>query len=103
MANAIKMTFEYEGSDFTRAVKIADVSNEVAADSSTVKSKIKAINASLAGGTSGGMDTFFRADDYDDSDVQNVVGTFKGISAAQIVTETVTNINLDTEGDATNG
>lgn len=103
MSNRIDMTFTYDGTDFTRAVKISDVTAEVAADSASVKTKIKAINTSLAGGTSGGMDTFFRADDYDDSDPNDVIGTFKGISAAKIVSETVTNINLDTEGDASNG
>lgn len=103
MSNHIDMTFTYDGTDFTRAVKISDVTNEVAANSSTIKTKIKAINTSLAGGTSGGMDTFFRADDYDDTDPNAVIGTFKGIAAAKIVYETVTNINLDTEGDASNG
>ena len=93
MSNTIKLTLGYEGTDFTRNFNIPNVSNE---DATTAKTKIKALNASLAGGTDGGLDAFFRSDDYD---AQEGIGTFSGITAAQIVTTTTEYINLEEEGE----
>ena len=97
MSNKLRLTFGYDGTDFTRNFSISDVEQ---ADISTIKSKIKALNSSVAGGTSGGLNTFFRSDDFDS---EENIGAFNGIKAAALTTETVTVINLDTEGDATNG
>ena len=60
-----------------------------------VKSAILAINASLAGGTDGGLKDFFRSDDFDDSDSSDIIGQFTGIVAAQIDSTQVTEINLN--------
>lgn len=97
MSNTVKLTMGYSGTDFTRNVKIADIAAE---DLDSIKTKIKAVNASIVGGTSDGLPAFFRSDDYD---AENSVGTFTGITAAQLESTTVTVIDLDTEGDATNG
>lgn len=97
MSNKLKLTFGYNGTDFTRNFTISDVDSSVA---SGIKSKILALNASMTGGTSGGLNTFFRSDDFDS---EENIGAFNGIKAASLTSETVTVINLDTEGDATNG
>lgn len=106
MSNKIYLTFGYENTDFTRNVSIANVDDSIAANAANVKTAIRSVNTSLTGGTSGGLDTFFRADDYDvTTDPTNPVGKFNGITAAKIVSETITPINLDidTEGDSSNG
>lgn len=97
MSNNLKMTFGYQGTDFTRNVKITDIAAD---DLSGIKSKIKAVNASITGGTSDGLPNFFRSDDYDS---EHSIGAFTGITAARLESTTVTEIDLDTEGDATNG
>lgn len=94
MSNKIKLTFGYDGSDFTRNLTLNGVDASIVAAPATVVNKIKGINASIAGGTDGGLNTFFLADDYDGTD-----GKFSGITAAQIITQEVTNINLDEEGE----
>ncbi|MBQ7454372.1 MAG: hypothetical protein IJS69_04910 [Selenomonadaceae bacterium] len=90
--NSVTMTFGYTNTDFTRKYKFDGLS---ASDISGAKAKIKAINASIAGGTDGGLSDFFRSDDYDDSDPNAIVGKFSGIVAAQVdsTTETVINLN----------
>ena len=97
MSNKLKLTFGYAGTDFTRNFTISDVASSLA---SGIKPKILELNASVSGGTSGGLNTFFRSDDFD---AEENIGTFNGIKAASLTSETVTVINLDTEGDATNG
>ena len=94
MSNKIKLTFGYDGTDFTRNLTLNGVESSVTAAPATIVTKIKAVNASIAGGTDGGLGTFFLADDYDGTD-----GKFAGITAAQIITQEVTNINLDEEGE----
>lgn len=78
--NSVIMTLGYSNTEFTRKFKIDGLS---AAALPNVKSKILAINASLAGGTDGGLGDFFRSDDFDDSNSGLVVGKFTGIVAAQ--------------------
>ena len=92
MANSVTMTLGYTGTDFTRKFKIDNVD---AGALSSVKGKILAINASIAGGTDGGLSDFFRADDYDATDANNVIGKFNGITAAQIDSVEVTTLNLN--------
>ena len=74
MANSITLTLGYEDSDFTRKMKLDNLADEniVAND---VRTKAKAVNASLAGGTAGGLSTFFLGDNGEH---------FTGITAAQI-------------------
>lgn len=80
ITNSVTLTFGYSNTESTRNYKISGLS---AADLTTAKAKILAVNASIAGGTDGGLTDFFRADDYDDSDVNNIVGKFSGIVAAK--------------------
>lgn len=97
MSNKLKMTFGYKDTDFTRNFTISNVDDSL---TSGIKSKILAVNASLSGGTSGGLDTFFRSDDYDS---ENSVGKFSGITAAQLESTTTVIIPLaddaEEEGD----
>lgn len=92
MSKSITVTCAYENTDFTRKYKFNDVTNENAV-ANTVRNKIKALNASLAGGTADGLDEFFRSDDYDST---LDVGKLQRISAAQIDSQTVTVIDLGT-------
>ena len=64
MVNSITLTLGFEDTDFTRQIKLDNLAdaNIVAND---VRTKVKAINASLAGGTAGGLSTFFLSDDGD--------------------------------------
>lgn len=77
---SLELTFGYTNTDFQRTYKIEDISESALEN---VKAKILAINAALAGGTDGGLAEFFRADDYDDSDPNNVIGKFRAIVDAQ--------------------
>ena len=88
---SVKMTFGFSNTDFTRSYKFDVVS---ASAMSAVKNKILGINASLTAGTDGGLSTFFRSDDYDATDPENVVGLFTGIVAAQTDEVTETDIDL---------
>lgn len=87
--NTVKMKLSYKNTDFTRQMTIGDVADSVLAD---VDTKIEAINSSLEGGTAGGLETFFIADDYD---AQQSIGSFKKISEAVISTVTETDIPLE--------
>lgn len=84
MANSITLTLGYEGSDFTRKMKLDNLADEniVAND---VRTKVKAVNASLAGGTAGGLSTFLLGDNGEH---------FTGITAAQIDTTEVQYLDL---------
>lgn len=62
MTYDIKLGLTYENTDFNREVIITDVS-ETDAAIETVRAKVDAVNASLSGGTSDGLNQFFRADD----------------------------------------
>lgn len=96
MSNTLQLTYGYQSTDFTRKVSIGNVAESLSA--ATIKANIKAVNASIAGGTSDGLPTFFRSDDFN---ATQSVGAFTGITAAKLTSQTVTNIDLDTEGDAT--
>ena len=81
--NSVTLTFGYEDTNFTRRYKFEDVS---AAGLSGIVARIKAINESLAGGTDGGLSTFFLSDEGDN---------FTGIIAAQSDVGNVEVINLN--------
>ena len=88
---SVTMTFGYSNTDVTRKYKFDVVSEEAL---EAAKDKILAINASLKGGTDGGLGDFFRADNYDATDPNNVVGKFTGIVAAQTDELEATDIDL---------
>lgn len=81
-SRSIELTFGYNGTDFTRNYTIDGIS---AAALSSAKSKILAINESLAASTDGGLSDFFLADDFDGSN-----GKFNRIisATARVVEET---------------
>lgn len=89
---SITVTFGYSNTDATTKYKFS-VDDPTLLN--TVKAKALAINASIAGGTDGGLADFFRSEDFDDSDAENVVGKFSGIVALQSdsTEETVINLN----------
>lgn len=90
--NSVTLTFGFGGSTETRKYKFDNVDDDALAN---VKTKIKAINASLAAGTDAGLANFFRADDYNDADPNNIVGKFVKIVAAQYDEVTTTDIPLN--------
>ena len=85
--NYVQLTYGYVGTDFTRQFTISKIADSIAADESTIKMKILAINASLQAGTATDLADFFRSDDYDGTN-----GKLNRIVKAKLVTETVTNI-----------
>ena len=98
MAKTLKLTFGYNGTDFTRQYSVADVPATLAA--ADIKTAIKGVNTSLSGGTDDGLANAFRSDDFD---ATNNIGKFTAITAASLTDQTVTVIDIDSEGDATNG
>lgn len=87
MSAIANITFGYDGTDFKRnyALELAD-SIAPADRNDFVRNAVKAINASIAGGTDGGMSAFFLADDYN-----GTIGAFSGISYADV---SVDNVNI---------
>lgn len=88
----VNATFGYTGTDFTRTYQFGGVS--IGALSSIV-ANVKSLNASLEAGTSGGLDSFFIADDYDATDSENIIGKFAGIVALQSQKIEDTDIDLN--------
>lgn len=89
MSNTVKFTFGYSDTDFKREYKL-NVADSVA--SADIKSAILGLNASLAGGTAGGLSAFFIADDFD---ATNNIGYFTGITAAQRDSSTEEYIDIE--------
>ena len=88
MANSATLTFGYTNTDFTRRYKFDNITQE---QCTNLKSNVKAINASLAGGTAGGLSAFFISDDFDAS---TGTGYFNSIVGAQYEASTLTEIEL---------
>ena len=86
MSQTLKMTFGYGESDFTRQYA-HEVADSLALD---CKTKIKAINTSLAGGTAGGLSSFFISDDGEHN--------LTSIVSAQLESQTVTYLDLTSGG-----
>ena len=95
MDTTVELTFGYGGTDFTRTYEFKADSSVTG---SAVVSAVQAINASLAAGNDNGLSSFFVADSFDGTD-----GFLNSITQAKTKVTTVTVIDLDTEGDATNG
>lgn len=62
MADSVQLTFGYQDTEFERTYEI-DVAESVS--SADIKSKVLAINASLAASTDGGLSNFFTSDEGD--------------------------------------
>lgn len=87
MAKAIaNLEFGYDGSDFKRTYALELNDSIAAADRNNfVRSAVQAVNASLSAGTSGGLDDFFVAEDFDGTN-----GKFNGIIYADVTVDTDT-------------
>ena len=81
---SVKMTLGYEGTDFERSITVKGV-DSVSAATETVRAKVKAINASLTGGTDGGLSNFFRSDDFD---AEQNIGKFNEIKQVVVNSDT---------------
>ena len=93
MAKSITLTLGYSGTTFKRNFKIEGISDEL--ENSAIVANIKAVNASLSGGTDDGLKEFFISDDYDATDSNNVIGELCTISAAVIDDVDYTDIDLN--------
>ena len=79
-SSSLKLTLGYNGTDFERNLTFDNLVPDSIPSASDMRQRIKAINSSVASGTDGGMNTFFVADDY----AGDTVGTFNGITAAEL-------------------
>lgn len=79
---SVKLTLGYSNSEQNRQLTFSDVAESLIPD---VKDNIIAINDSIEAGTDGGLTSFFKDDDGNN---------FSGITAAQIIAETVKSISL---------
>ena len=61
MAKTATFTLSYADTDATRKLVIDAVADSISA--ADVKAAVLAVNASLTGGTSGGLNTFLQSDD----------------------------------------
>ena len=86
-SSSISFTVQYNGTTQTRDYEISDV-DSVSAAVETIRSKIEAINDSIAGGTATLLANMFVSDDYNQS--QNI-GTMKRIDNVKLktITETI--------------
>lgn len=95
MSNSIKMTFGFKNTDFTRTYTIGNVESSICADTEAIKTAVQEINSSLEGGTSGGLDSFIRADDYN---AAQSIGAFNHINSVTIYESSTQNIVVE-EGE----
>lgn len=75
---SVELTFGYSNTDFKRTYKINDVNPDAI---SNVKSKVIAYNANIPAADK----KVFISDDYDDTDSENIIGEFSGITAAKAI------------------
>lgn len=80
--NSLNMKFAYHNTEQTRSYKFDGIADSLVAG---IKDKIIAVNNSLAGGTAGGLSSFFVSDDGD---------FLLKISEAEIRSTETTNIPL---------
>lgn len=80
MSKSISFKLNYANTDKTRTISIDDVSN-TAAIPNTVRAKVNAINASLAGGTASELASIFVSDDFDSTEG---IGTLEKITNVEI-------------------
>lgn len=88
----VEITMGYSNTDFSRKYTIADVPQSAYAN---IEAQAISVNDSLASGTDGGLADFFRSDDYDDSNPQQIIGRFNRITDLRSKVQTVNNIPLN--------
>ena len=86
VTNKVSLTLAYKGTSYTRNYEF-DVAQSALAN---VKSKVLAYNANVPAADK----LVFISNDYDDSDPENIIGTFENIKSAKVITETTTKIPL---------
>ena len=91
MVKTLILTLGYSNTDFTRQYKIA---HDGIGSASECETAIQALNAGISAGTENAFAEFFRSDDYDATDSNNIVGKCTGIVAAQLKFTTETEIPL---------
>lgn len=94
MSNAIKLGFGYQNTDFKRDYTISGVADSVVASDEgkdAIRDKVKAINASLAGGTDDGLASTFLSDDYD---ATASIGAFNHIHSVTIYEKQETELDI---------
>jgi len=82
MSKTVSFKLNYNSTDKTRLTTLDDVLDEVATPE-IVRTKVNAINASLAGGTADELASVFVSDDYDST---LNIGTLKKITNVEIKT-----------------
>lgn len=85
---SLTLTLGYKGTDFTRKYKLNNLTQQAV---ETAKAKIKAYNRNVPEADK----NVFISDDYDNSDPNNIIGTFESIKAAQYEVVEYTRINLN--------
>lgn len=90
MSETYEISFQtnYKNTDFTRKYTLSDV-DSISAAVETIRSKVNAINTSLAGGQASTLANLFVADDYDSSED---IGTLEKISNLKL--KAVTEIDI---------
>lgn len=94
MANSIKFGFGYKNTDFKRDYTINGVADSIVSTDTAknaIGNQVKAINASLTGGTDGGLSTTFLSDDYD---ATASIGAFNHINSVTIYEKTETELDI---------
>lgn len=86
--NSLTLTLGYKGTDFTRKYKLDGIENSAL---DNIKANIMNYNADIPAADK----QIFISDDYDDSDPNNIIGTFESIVAASYETVEYTRINLN--------
>ena len=88
VTNKVSLDIGYTGTDFTRRYTMSGISTS---QLPSVESACDAINASLAGGTAGGMSATFISDDFDST---QGIGYMNKITRAVIVSTEETTLEL---------
>lgn len=88
VTNKVSLDVSYTGTDFSRRYTMSGISN---AQLVSVESACEAINASLLGGTAGGLSSTFISDDFD---ADEGIGYMKKIEKANIVSTQETPIEF---------
>ena len=90
MSETYEISFQtkYKNTDFTRKYTLSDV-DSISAAVETIRSKVNAINTSLAGGQASTLANLFVADDYD---ISEDIGSLEKISNIKI--KAVTEIDI---------
>lgn len=94
MSNSIKFGFGYQNTDFKRDYTISGVDDSIVsgeAAKEVIRQRVKAVNASLSGGTDDGLSTTFLSDDFD---AAQSIGAFNHINSVTIYEKQETELDI---------